>query len=250
MKAFLCAVSTVALLAVSGTATAQKAPSTGAPAQWGVPVHDGKPILYGVADRLDYRAWEGVNGYLWDAQGWVGNDKHKLWLKSEGEGAFGDPLEAAELQALYGRILSPFFDAQVGVRQDLEPGPYRTYAIVGLQGLAPYLFELDTALFVSTHGELTARVEAEYDLLFTQRLVLQPRGEINLAAQDVEELQIGAGITTVEAGARLRYEITRQLAPYVGIAWERAVGGTAVQVRRAGEDPGALFVVAGIRTWF
>ncbi|MGK7345442.1 MAG: copper resistance protein B [Candidatus Nitrospinota bacterium M3_3B_026] len=231
-------------------AGAQETPQTGAPADWPLPIHDDQTFTFFQTDRLEYRAHDGDDGYLWDAQGWIGTDPHKLWLKTEGEGAFGEELEKAEVQALYSRILTPFFDVQAGVRQDLESGPNRTYGVVGLQGLAPYWFEVDGAFFVSNKGDVTARIEAEYELLFTQRLILQPRAELNFAFQDVDELGIGSGLSTAELGARLRYEITRQFAPYIGVSWERSVGDTADFVRAEGGDPGTTSFVAGLRLWF
>lgn len=242
----------VSLAAVTAAlpAGAQETPQTGAPADWPLPIHDDQAFTFFQTDRLEYRAHEGKDGYLWDAQGWIGNDKDKLWVKSEGEGAFGEELETAEVQALWSRILTPFFDVQAGLRQDLQPGPDRTYGVLGIQGLAPYWFEVDAAAFVSNKGDVTARIEAEYELLFTQRLILQPRAELNFALQDVDELGIGSGLSTVEMGVRLRYEISRQFAPYIGISWERALGDTADFVRAEGGDPGTTSYVAGIRMWF
>ena len=213
--------------------------------------HHGGQINYFLqADRLEFRRNEGSGPMLFEAQGWVGGDYQRFWFKTEGEYAEGGEFEEAEVQGLYSRAISPFFDFQAGVRQDLEPGALRTFGVVGFQGLAPYWLEVDTALFVSHEGDVSARLEAEYELRFTQRLIFQPRAEINLAVQNVEELAIGSGLSTAEVGARLRYEFKREFAPYLGISWTRATGRTAQFKLHRGEDPGSFSIVAGLRLWF
>ena len=146
-----------------------------------------------MVDQFEARIHDGRDGYLWDAQGWYGGDINKLWIKTEGEGSFGEELEEAEVQALWSRAITPWFDLQAGVRYDFRPDPERGHLVLGLQGLVPYQFEVDAAAFVSHEGDVSARLEGEYDLLITQRLILQPRAEIELAAQDVRELGIGSG---------------------------------------------------------
>jgi len=209
----------------------------------------GMTTLWVMADRAEYRVRDGKNGYLWDGQGYYGGDIDKFWFKTEGEGNFGEKIESAEVQALWSHAIAPFFDLQAGVRQDFAPRD-RTYAVVGIQGLVPYLFEIDAAAFLSDRGDLTARIEAEYDQRITQRLILQPRAELNLAAQDVPDLGIGAGIDTAELGIRLRYEFTREFAPYIGVEQEWKVGQSARYARAAGEDPSVTNYVIGIRFWF
>ena len=201
-------------------------------------------------DRLETRIDDSSESYLWDAQGWYGGDIDKLWIKTEGEGTFGEPTEQAEVQALWSRSVTPWFDVQAGARYDLRPDPQRAYAVLGLQGLVPYLFELDAAAFVSNEGDVSARLEGEYELLITQRLILQPRAEINLAVQEVRELGIGSGVNDVELGLRLRYEFAREFAPYVGVGWERKLGETANFARDEGERVDNLSAIAGVRIWF
>ncbi len=201
-------------------------------------------------DRLEYRAGDGRDGYAWEGEAWFGGDYDRLWLKTEGEGAFGETPEHAELHARYSRALDPWFNLQAGVRQDIGRGPNRTHLALGIRGLAPYWFELDAAAFLSTQGELTARIEAEYDQRLTSRLILQPRVELGLAAQDMPDLRIGAGLSSVEAGLRLRYEIVPEFAPYIGIEYERSVGRTARLMQLTGETPGRWAFVAGVRAWF
>jgi copper resistance protein B len=202
------------------------------------------------AERLEYRLGDGDDSLHWDAQGWVGTDYHKLWLKTEGEKAFGDGLEEAEVQLLYSRIIHPFWDLQIGGRYDARPRPQRGFGVIGVQGLAPYFFEIDAAAFVSHEGDLSARLKGEYELLLTQQLILQPSVELDLAAQQVRDVGIGSGLTNVELGLRLRYEIIREFAPYVGIAWERKIGKTADFAKEEGEDADSLAVVTGVRFWF
>jgi len=204
-----------------------------------------------MAERLEYRSNNGDELLLWDGQGWVGGDINKLWIKTEGEFKLDETrFEEVEVQALYSRALSPYFDLQAGIRHDLEPGPSRSFAVLGLQGLAPYWFEVDAALFLSDDGDLSARIEAEYELNITQRLILQPRAEFNLNAQDVPEYGLGAGLSTIDAGLRLRYEIQREFAPYIGISWSRAFGDTADFRRASGDKAGSTSFVTGIRFWF
>lgn len=203
-----------------------------------------------IIDRLEATFGEGADGYVWDAQGWYGGDIHRFWWKSEGEGAIDGELETGEIEALYSRAFTPYFDFQAGVRQRYTPEADRTDLVVGVQGLAPYWFEVDVAAFLSNEGEFSARAEAEYDLRLTQRLILQPRAEINLSAEDVPELAIGAGLTNAELGVRLRYEIRREFAPYVGIEWSSNFGDTRDYVEANGEDAEATRLVFGIRAWF
>jgi len=202
-----------------------------------------------MADRLEYRAGDGVDLGLWDVQGAYGGDIDKLWLKSEGEAEWGRRVHEAEVQALWSHAIAPFFDLQLGVRQDLA-GPSRTHAAIGLQGLAPYQFELDAAAFLSGKGDLTARIELELDQRVTQRLILQPRAELGLSAQDIPELGIGAGLDRATLGLRLRYEIAREFAPYVGVEQSWRTGHGADHARAAGDDPSATQVVVGLRLWF
>nr|WP_314470394.1 copper resistance protein B [uncultured Sphingomonas sp.] len=192
---------------------------------------------------------DGRDGYRWDGEFWYGGDINRLTIKSEGEGTFRENTEG-EVQALYSRAVGPYFNLQAGVRQDFGPGPDRTYATVGFEGLAPYWFDVEGALFLSDKGDVFGRLEGYYDQRITQRLVLQPRVELNLSAQDVPSSGLGSGLTDAEAGLRLRYEIKREFAPYVGVSWERRLGDTARYARAAGEGTGGFSVVAGVRAWF
>jgi copper resistance protein B len=212
--------------------------------------HGGFETWLFLADQLEYRFNDGRDGYKWDIEGWYGGDYDKLWLKSEGEGAFGEAAEQLELQALYSRAIDPWWNFQAGIRHDFRPDPERTHLVVGVQGLAPYWFEVGGQLFLSDKGDITARVEAEYDQRITNKLILQPAVELNLSLQDVPEIGIGAGLSSAEAGLRLRYELVPEFAPYVGVEYERAFGGTADFRRAASEDVGGWTLLTGIRLWF
>jgi len=191
---------------------------------------------------------DGENGYCWEGEAWVGGDINRFVVKTEGEGA--GKLESAEVQALYSRAVSPYFDLQAGVRQDFQSGPKRTYATVGFEGVAPYWFETSGALFLSSKGELFGRLEGTYDLRLTQRWILQPRVEANLSGQDIPELALGSGVANIELGLRLRYEIKREFAPYIGVSFDRKFGGTADYARALGKDDQATSFVIGLRAWF
>ncbi len=203
-----------------------------------------------IAERLEYSAADSEDAYVWEAQGWLGTDANKLWVKTEGEYVEGEGTEEAELQFLYSRAVSAFWDIQAGIRQDLEPSPSRSHLVFGAQGLAPYWFEVDSALFLSDEGKLSARLEVEYDFRLTQRLILQPRLELNFAASSDREVGIGSGFFDCVAELRLRYEIRREFAPYLGVSWGGDFNDTADLVEEAGGDPRELAVVAGFRAWF
>ena len=189
--------------------------------------------------------------YKRQAQGWTGGDIHRLWWKTEGEGDLQGRLHEAEIQALYSRAISPFWNLQAGVRQDIRPdGPDATHVVLGFQGLAPHWWEIDAAAFLSTKGDLSAKVEAEYDQRITQRLILQPRVEAALSARDAPELDLGAGLSSIQAGLRLRYEFTREFAPYFGIEWTRALGSTTDLIAARGGEADKTQVVVGLKAWF
>ena len=204
-----------------------------------------------IIDQLEASFSDGEEAYGFDVQGWTGGDINRFWWKSEGEGEFDGGLEEAELQALYSRAIRPFFDFQTGVRQTYRPdGGDRTDLVVGIQGLAPYWFEVDAAVFLSTKGELTARAEAEYDQRITQKWILQPRAEVTLSAEDIPELSIGSGLSSLQVGARLRYEIRKEFAPYVGVEWTKSFGNTADFLEAEGRSSEDTRLVVGIRAWF
>lgn len=212
--------------------------------------HGGMTYYQVLFNLAEYQARKGSDGYRWDGEAWVGGDIDRLWLKSEGEGSFGKSLDSAEVQALYSHALDPYWNLQAGVRYDIKPNPSRTYATVGIEGLAPSWFEVEGALFLSNKGEVLGRAEGYCDQRITNYFTLQPRIEANFSAQDVPETGTGSGLTDLEAGLRLRYEGRRELAPYIGVSWERQFGDTARFTRARGGDTGGFSFVAGVRTWF
>ena len=214
----------------------------------------GMPAYSVLFNLAEYRVQKGGNAYRWDGQVWFGGDIDRFVVKTEGAGAGAGAVhgkvESAEVQGLYSRAIDPWFNLQAGVRHDFKPGPARTYATIGFEGIAPYWFDVSGALFLSDKGDLLGRLEGTYDQRITQKLILQPRVELNFAAQDVPANGIGAGLSDAELGLRLRYEIKREFAPYVGISWDSKVGNSASFARAAGDRVQATSLVIGIRTWF
>ncbi len=204
-------------------------------------------VMFNIAEA-QFR--NGRDGFEWDGEGWYGGDINRLWIKSEGDGAFGRSFEKAEVQALYSRAVGPYFNLQGGLRYDFKPNPSRVYATAGFEGLAPGFFDVEGALFLSNKGELLARLEGYYDQRITQRLILQPRAELNFAAQNTRELGVGSGLSDAEVGLRLRYEIRREFAPYVGVQYRRAFGQTRQYLRDEGEKAGGWSLLTGVRVWF
>lgn len=236
------------LLVLAGSAGAQ--PMTGMPGMHGM--EWGRESLL-LAEVLEYAPGAIERPLRYDLLGWYGGASHRLFAKAEGEQSTQAGSGEAELQLLYGRLIAPYWDAQIGVRVDADYGTgstdTRVALALGVQGLAPGWFEVEPTLFVSQDGDISASFKASYDLLFTQRLVLQPRVETNAAVQAVPELGVGSGFNNVELGMRMRYEIRRELAPYVGFSWERQLGETANLARTSGEPLRGFSVVAGIRLW-
>jgi copper resistance protein B len=208
------------------------------------------PILTKVMiDQLEVRSTGGPDPWVLDAQAWVGRDLNKLWVKTEVEYVDGKT-EEAEAQALYSRAVAPYWDLQIGWRHDFRPKPDRDWLAIGFEGLAPYWFEVDAAAFIGEGGRLAARLEAEYEWMFTQRWVLSPELEVNLHSKNDPSVGIGSGLSDLELGLRLRYEIRREFAPYVGVNWTRKIGNTADFARDEGEDASDVQIVAGVRAWF
>jgi copper resistance protein B len=208
------------------------------------------PVLAKVMiDQLEVRATDGPDPWVLDAQMWIGQDLNKLWLKTEVEQLDGQT-EEAEVQALYSRAIASYWDLQVGWRHDIRPKPNRDWLAVGFEGLAPYWFEIDAAAFVGESGQLAARLEAEYEWMFTQRWVLSPEMEVNLHTKNDQQTGTGSGLSDLELGLRLRYEIRREFAPYIGVNWTQKFGNTADFARDEGEDSSDVQMVAGVRVWF
>ena len=215
------------------------------------PIHDNVIFAVFRGDRLEYRAQEGEDSLFWDVEAWLGSDYNKIYLESEGTWLMDEEeFEEVEVELYYARTITTFWDLKAGIRHDLRPEPTRTFAALGIQGLAPYWFEMEATAYISDEGDVSANIEVEYDLMLSQRLVLQPRFETNFALQEVEELHIGQGINDIELGVRLRYEMWREFAPYVGISWSRKLGETADLAEDDGEEIDVFTYVVGIRVWY
>jgi len=220
------------------------------------PVQDSARFAKLLVDRLEYAWGEDEDTVNWEAQFWYGGDYNRLWIETEGEdiASGGDGGEIENFDVLFSHLIARYWDIQAGVgyQRTYGPGPDhdRYSAVLGIQGLAPYWFEVDANLRVSEDGDASVDFEAEYDWLFTQRLILQPRFETSYAFDDVEEFGVGQGLNSVKVGLRLRYEIRREFAPYIGVTWQRLYGDTADLARAEGEDIDGTAVVAGVRMWF
>ena len=246
-------VALAATLSAGKTAASAQTPThpetPGPVVEFGPPVMDQGIFAHGILNENEGRA-NGVDiQYRWEGQGWVGTDYDKLWIKSEGI-VQGRKVEDGQQEFLYARAITTYFNLQGGLRSDLDSRPTRNWASFGIEGLAPYFFELGAAGYVSSQGHLAARFEASYDLLLTQRLILQPQVELNFYSKSDPAREIGAGLSEIDAGLRLRYELTRKFAPYIGIAYEGKFGQTANFAKREGETRQDLRFAFGVRVWF
>lgn len=212
-------------------------------------VHGNAVHTFVLFDQLEWHASEGTNGVTLDSRGWIGRGRDRLWFRAEGDGEDGRVGEA-QAHALYGRQFSRWWDIVAGIRQDFRPGSAQTWAAVGVQGLAPYGFEVEATAYVGASGRTHARFEVEYELLLTNRLILQPLVEVEVYGKADPERGIGAGLSTTDAGFRVRYEWRREFAPYVGVTWNRQWGQTADFAAVAGEESGDARFVTGLRLWF
>lgn len=184
-----------------------------------------------------------------DMDAWIGKDLNKLWFKSELEFVDGE-LEESELQLLYSRGFARYWDVQMGLRHDFDPSPGRTWVAFGVQGLAPYFFESEITFFAGENGRTALRADFEYEFMLTQKLILSPEIEVNFYGKDDREAGIGSGLSDMEARIRLRYEIRREFAPYVGVTYARTYGKTTDYARIAGSNDTNTRITLGIKIWF
>jgi copper resistance protein B len=253
LRSILC--TSGAVFSLSNAAVAQVPPTPVQPTlpgerEFGQPVMDREIFTHVIFNELEGR-WNGTNTeFRWDGEGWVGTDYNKLWIKSEGTLQSNGTLNDGQHQFLYDRAITTYFDLQGGLRSDIDSRPTRNWAAFGIQGLAPYFFDLELTGFVSGEGHLAAKLEASYDLLLTQRLILQPQVEIDLYSKADPARLIGAGFSDIDTGLRLRYEISRNFAPYLGVVYEGQFGQTASFAKRAGESTGDFRFAFGVRIWF
>ncbi|MEM5435834.1 copper resistance protein B [Paraburkholderia diazotrophica] len=215
----------------------------------GMDMDDAAPVGMLQFDQLEAFHDKDTNGLAWEMHGWYGNDSNKLWIRSEGERS-GGHFEDADVEALWSHAVAAYWDTELGIRQDFGDGPSRHWAAFGVQGIVPYNFDIEATGYVDPTGRTAARVRAEYDMRFTQRLILQPDLEVNAYGRSDPARRIGGGISDAQFGVRLRYEINRRVAPYIGVEWKRRFGATANLAR---DDRQAVFDqqwVAGIRIWY
>jgi len=250
----------VAAPATSGPVDQQAWPENAADAIWGEGVMaTARQHFYGdhtmvsqkiAVEQLEVLSGTGPLRWQADAEAWRGTDIDKVWLKFEGEGNTQAGPDDTEVQALWSHAIDPWFDLQTGIRQDFRPGRDRTHLAVGVRGLAPYWIEVDSAVFLSARGEVTARIQAEHAVRITQRLMLRPKVELEASAQSMPDLATGSGLTVLTGGARAGYRITPTVEPYVGVEWQQALGETRRLHQAASEDSGSVRAVAGIRFVF
>ena len=212
-------------------------------------VHDSALNSFFIFEKLEWQDADDGSALNWEAQGWIGGDVDRLWLRTEGERTNGKT-EEAEVHALWGHAISPWWDLVGGVRQDFKPGDPQTWAAFGIQGLALYNFEAKATAYLGEGGQTAARLEGDYDILLTNKLILQPTAEFNFYGKNDPQRGVGSGLSESEVGLRLRYEIRPQFAPYVGVTWNRTYGKTADYAREEGEDNSEARLVVGVRVWF
>ncbi len=215
----------------------------------GLRLGDEKTFATLLVDNLEVVRTDGRSSGAYDLTARIGRDYNRLVIKAEGE-VSGGKVQEARTEGLWSHAFATFWDAQLGLRQDSGIGPGRTWLAFGVQGIAPYWFELGAAAYVGDGGRTALRLNAEYELLITQKWVLQPRVEANVYGKSDPANEIGKGLSSVSAGVRLRYEFTRQFAPYVGIEWAGRFGETADIARADGRPTRNTSVVAGVRFWF
>jgi len=221
-----------------------------APAMEMQPVMDRPILAHLIFNQLEGR-FNGSNPeFRWDGQGWVGTDYDKLWIKSEGTLQSNGTLDDGQQQFLYARAITTYFDLQGGLRSDLDSRPTRNWAAFGIQGLAPYFFDLEVTGFVSGEGHFAGKLDASYDLLLMQRLILQPQIEVNLYSKADRARLVGPGFSDIDTGLRLRYEFDRKFAPYIGVVYEGKFGQTASLARQAGDSTSDVRFLIGVRLWF
>ncbi len=211
-------------------------------------VHDRAVHYFVLFDQLEGQTGHGPDGVSWDVKGWVGQDRNRLWFRAEGE-RFGGRFEQAQTNLLYGRAIARWWDVTAGVRLDTLPDTPRVALAFGVQGLAPYWFDVEASAYVEPSGRTHVRVETEHDVLLTNRLVLQPLVEFEIYGRADPQRGLGTGLTAGELGLRLRYEFRREFAPYVGVVWHRKFFGTADSAEAVGERTGGARLAVGLRFW-
>lgn len=243
----------VALLAIGASASAwghDDAMSTSNAAPFGSPVDDERVYVHALLEEFEYRAASSDNVSRWEGEAWVGTDNNRLWLRSEGEVDQHGAVKDGQTELFFDRPVTSFFDLQTGVRYDLDSAPGRAWAALGVEGLAPYFLRGAATVYASDSGHFATKVQGSYDLLITQRLILQPQIEANAYTASDPRRRQGSGFSDLDAGLRLRYEVNRKFAPYLGVSYKRTFAQTATYARADGTPVGDLNVLVGVRAWF
>jgi copper resistance protein B len=245
--ALLAALAALSMASAAAAQTAGADPNSKQP--FGAPIGDELIVSHLIVDQLEGRIGSHDTSLRWDAQAWTGPDEWRLWLKSEGERASSGRLEDGQTELFVSKPISTFWNVQVGGRYDLDSGPGRGWGAIGVEGLAPGYFDVEATAYAGAKGA-AAKLKASTDVLLTNRLILQPEAELNAYSQDDKARQIGSGVSDLDAGLRLRYEISRKFAPYLGVTWAKKFGRTADLVRASGESADDVRFTVGLRSWF
>ncbi len=235
----------LAIAAVISPCTATAQTSDASP--YGSPVADETVWLHATLDQFEGRLSAG-NALRWEGEAWTGTDTDRLWLKSEGELENSKVFDGQQ-EALYDTPLSTWFDLQAGLRYDVDSQPGRLWAAAGIEGLSQYFFHISATAYASDTGHYAAKFFATYDLLLTQRLILQPEAEVNIYSKSDSARLIASGVSDLDTGLRLRYEITRKFAPYIGVTYEKRFAARS-RLAAAGQTPHQLRFAVGLRSWF
>lgn len=235
------------VFALSAPSAFAQAMDTSSASPFGPPMGGMEVYTHVILSQLEGRFGAG-SSLRWSGEAWTGTDMNRLWLKSEGEVTDGR-LEDGQQEIFYDRPISSYFDLQAGIRSDIDAAAGRTWAAFGVQGLMPYFFEVSATAYASSSGHYAAKLEGSYDLLITQRLILQPQAEANFYSKADPARGLGSGLSDIDAGLRLRYEFSRKFAPYIGVTYEGRLGGTAGIARAAGERTDDVRLTVGVRAW-
>lgn len=234
----------------STAASSSRKPSATIPS-FETPMANEQLFAHVLFDQLEGRTSANNTVFRWDGEGWIGGDMNRLWFKSEGFANSGSVADG-DHEALYDHPIPRlrYFDGQIGVRADLDSGPHRVWTAVGMEGLAPWFFEFAPTLYIRDDGHLGGRIVGSYDLLLTQRWILQPEAELNFYSKDDPARRIGSGLSDLDTGLRLRCEFSRKFAPYVGWSYHGEYGNSALYARQAHETTRDSQFVFGLRVWY
>lgn len=244
------------LCVLAGAARAQMTPTqapdnTAAGSEPSMTMTDDSTFAHVLFDQFEGRTNGSDSELRWDGEAWIGTDMNRVWFRSEGFASDGT-VSDGDIEAFYDRPLPRlrYFDGQVGLREDSDSGPHRTWVALGVEGLAPGFFHLEPAFYFRDGGHVAGRITTSYDLLITKRLIAQPQVEMNFSGKSDPQRRLGTGLSDLDTGVRVRYEISRKFAPYVGFAYATEFGSTATFRRQALESTTASRFIFGLRFWY